>query len=290
MGVLHLPHGLSQAGRHATWPAEPARMVALDVDGTLLGHDGIVAPQVLAAIGRAVAAGLHVGLATGRMALGVTELLATTRLPGPHVLHNGAEVRMGDEVLVSWPVPRDALQAALDGCADAGIYLEVYVSDGFHVNTMDERARVHWDLLGHQPLSEIRHADDVNGEVAKVTAAVFEGGDVQRVVDVLTQAGLLAGAAGSPATPTLTYVNGTHLDADKGTAFRAAAELLGIPIEATVAVGDAANDLPLLAVAGTAIAMGQAAPEIIAAAHLVAPGVDAYGAAVALDAAAAGWR
>jgi hydroxymethylpyrimidine pyrophosphatase-like HAD family hydrolase len=57
-----------------------------------------------------------------------------------------------------------------------------------------------------------------------------------------------------------------------------------------VAVGDAANDLPLLAVAGTAIAMGQAAPEIIAASHLVAPGVDAYGAAVALDAAAAGWR
>jgi hydroxymethylpyrimidine pyrophosphatase-like HAD family hydrolase len=55
-------------------------------------------------------------------------------------------------------------------------------------------------------------------------------------------------------------------------------------MERTAAIGDEVNDLSMLAVAGSAIAMGQAAASIQEAAHLVVPEVDAHGVAVALDA------
>jgi hydroxymethylpyrimidine pyrophosphatase-like HAD family hydrolase len=108
-------------------------------------------------------------------------------------------------------------------------------------------------------------------------------------VAAIAEVGLLAGAAGSPRTPELTYVNATHPDADKGRALVRAAEHLGVDLADVVAVGDAANDLSMLAVAGTAIAMGQAEAEVLDAAHLVVPDVDAHGVAVALDACLS-WR
>lgn len=281
---------LTPGGRHDEWEPTPAELVALDVDGTLIGLDGQVSEAVVAAIARARGAGLHLGLATGRMAAGVADILERTGLPGPHVFFNGAQVRRDGEVLASWPVDSESLDALLAAFADADVYAEVYTGEGFHVNRMDERARPHWDLLGMHPLGVVASADDVGEEVPKVTAVAFDTAQVERVVAIMQDVGLRAGPANSPATPGLHYVNGNHPDVDKGRALLTAAEVLGIDPAATVAIGDERNDLPLLEVAGTAIAMGNAAPEVRAMAHLVAPDVQQHGAAAALDAACAAWR
>lgn len=281
---------LTPGGRHAEWDPTPAELVALDVDGTLIGLDGIVSSAVVAAIARARGAGLHIGLATGRMAQGVEAILDRTGLPGPHVLYNGAQVRRDGEVLASWPVGRDALGEVLEQCNAASIYLEIYVEDGYVVNRMEDRARPHWDLLGMEPLGVVEDVDDIDGEVPKVTAVVFDAAGVERTVAILRGAGLRPGPANSPATPGLHYVNGNDPDVDKGRALHAAAEALDIDPAATVAVGDERNDMPLLEAAGTAIAMGNATPEVREVAHLVAPDVEQHGAAAALDAASSGWH
>lgn len=281
---------LAPGGRHDQWQAPAAELVALDVDGTLIGLDGTVSEAVVAAIARARGAGLHIGLATGRMALGVTEILERTGLPGPHVLHNGAEVRHDDAVLASWPVERDALAEVLERCDDANVYVEVYVADGYLVNRMEERAAAHWKLLGAEPLGVVESVDDIEGEVPKVTAVTFDPGGVERVVAILRAAGLRAGPANSPATPSLYYINGNDPEVDKGRALLAAATAVGVDADATVAVGDERNDVPLLAAAGTAIAMGNARKEVRGIAHLIAPDVEQHGAAAALDAASNGWH
>ncbi len=281
---------LTPGGRHDEWEPTPARLVALDVDGTLIGLDGQVSDAVVAAIARARGAGLHLGLATGRMAAGAASVLDRTGLPGPHIFFNGAQVRRGDEVLASWPVAPDTLDALLAAFDEADVYVEVYTRDGYVVNRMDERARPHWDLLGMDPQGVIASADEVDGEVPKVTAVAFDQDEADRAVAILEEVGLRAGPANSPATPRLHYVNGNDPDVHKGRALLAAAEVLGVDPAATVAIGDERNDLPLLEVAGTAIAMGNAAPEVRAMAHLVAPDVQQHGAAAALDAASAGWR
>lgn len=282
-----LPTRLRPGGRFPSWDPATPEYVVLDVDGTLVGAEPAASEVVADAVARAQTAGLRLGFATGRMRLAVEPLWAQLRTAGPHVLHNGAEVRLAGRTVASWPLQPDHLRAIADVATRLDAYAEVYVPDGFLVSRWDERARPHWRALGREPLGVLEDPGAVEAEVLKVTFALFDGQSATPLVEALTDAGLAAGPAGSPLTPGLTYVNATHPDADKGAAVRAAAAAIDVPVTAVVAIGDAANDLPMLQLAGTAIAMGQAEEAVVAAAHLIAPRVDEDGVAVALDAVAA---
>lgn len=279
--------------RHADWRPAPPRYVALDVDGTLVGPDHAVAPAVVEAAAAAADAGLLLGIATGRMLQGIDVVLDQVPLPGPHLVSNGAVVVHEGRVVAQRGLAPTTVASLRSACLDAGVYLEVYVPDGFVVTADDERAAPHWELLGVRPLRVLEPDEPLDVPVSKVTALAFvddgDGVDADAIAALLTDHGVVADVGVSPATPGLRYVNGVHPSTGKGTALRDAARVLGIELAATVAVGDAANDVSMLEVAGTAIAMGQADDDVLAAAHLVAPPVTEDGAAAALRAAAEGF-
>lgn len=283
-----VPEGFRAGGRFDRWDPAPPRYVVADVDGTLVGPTGVPTDAVVAAAREAADAGIRVGFATGRMRLAVADLWERLRLPGPHVLHNGAEVRADQRTIASWPLPEEGVAAVLELADTLDLYVELYVEDGFLVSRWDERARPHWELLGHDPLGVVVDPDEVDEPVLKATFGIFEPEHVAPLVDALRGAGLAAGPAGSPVTPHITYVNATDRRADKGAAMAAAAGHLDVPLASVVAIGDAGNDAPMLALAGTAVAMGQAEPELHEAAHLIAPSVEDDGVAAVLRA-VVGW-
>lgn len=284
-----VPPGLIPGGRYDVWrPAPPAYVVA-DVDGTLVGPEPVASEEVTAAVTRAQEHGIRVGFATGRMRLAVGPLYQQLRAHGPHVLHNGAEVRSDGATIASWPLSRHHLDAVFAIVDDLDAYAEIYLADHYLVTSFDERARAHWDLLGQQPVGRATSPDDVVGDVLKVTFGVFDDDTYLPVVDALVDAGLAAGPAGSPLTPSIMYVNATDPHVDKGRALAAAAGHLGVGMHAVVAIGDAHNDLSMLAIAGTAVAMGQADADVHAGAHLIAPHVDDHGVATVLAACVAGF-
>lgn len=222
---------------------------------------------------------------------GVAKLHEQLGAPGPHVTFNGGEVRADDEVIAAWTLTDEQINALIAVAHEADDrYVEIYTDDGFWIAPYDERGRPHWEILDAAPAGKITDAAELEGApVLKATFAAFADGVVDQLIEQVSALGLLPGPAGSPRTPDLDYVNATHPDADKGRAVLRAADHLGIGIEQVVAVGDAPNDLSMLGVAGTAIAMGQAPDSIRAAAHLVAPTVDAHGVAAVIDA-ALHWR
>ena len=69
----------------------------------------------------------------------------------------------------------------------------------------------------------------------------------------------------------------------KGSALKTVAELLGIGREKVMAVGDGMNDLPMITYAGLGVAMGNAAPELRAAAGYVSGSVEEDGFAQAVE-------
>jgi Cof subfamily protein (haloacid dehalogenase superfamily) len=288
---ITLPRGVTPGGRFDDWRPPRPEYVVCDVDGTLIGPSALSSPQVVAAFARARASGLRLGYATGRARDGVARLHEQLGAEGPHVLHNGAEIRLGGATMKAWNLTPSQVDGLLDiARGHDETYVEIYLETGFLASSADERARPHWELLGSEPGGLISAATQLNGRaVMKATFAVFDRSILEELEAQITALGLLAGTAGSPRTPELVYVNATHPEADKGRAVAHAAAELGIGLDQVVAIGDAANDLSMLAVAGTAIAMGQAPAAIQAASHLVVPGVEAHGVAVALDAAAA-WR
>jgi Cof subfamily protein (haloacid dehalogenase superfamily) len=278
-----LPPGVRPGGRFGAWTPRRPRYVVVDVDGTLL-HDGpAAAPAVVAQMAGCRTAGLPVGLATGRMPGAVVSLIEQLGLPGPHVLHNGAQVHADGRTLHSWPLrPSDARR--LRGiCAEHGLYAEFYVGEGYLVTDRREAARSHWALMGRDPDGLVDDVDLDDVEVVKATVVLFPGDPAAAVFSALRRAGLSAGPAHAPALPDVTFVNVTSAAADKGQALREAARHVGCDLSEVVAVGDGLNDLSMLEVAGTAMAMGQAPAEVQRAAHLVVPDVARDGVVAALQ-------
>lgn len=270
---------LHPGGRFTEWAPQSPAYVLCDVDGTLVDASGGVHADVRAAAKLALDSGLHVGFATGRGGGGLAELQKGLSLPGPHVVANGGQVRMKGKPVRSWPLSADIIDAVrgLDH-----VYAEFYNDEGFWVTHMTEAARPHWELLGESPSGTLD--DTALDGMVKATVVLFGEDNDDMVREGLRAIPAALGEGTSPATPGLTYINVTDKATDKGVALQAAAHALGVDVAATVAVGDERNDLSMLAVAGTAVAMGQASQELRAAAHIVAPGVEEQGLAAVFHA------
>ena len=281
-----LPPGLRPGGRFELWQPGPVRYVVADVDGTLIGPLALATPAVAEAIGRVEAAGIRFGYATGRMRDGVRDLHEQLGATGPHILHNGAEVRFAGRTIASWSLDPGDVGVLLDlAAANEDLFVEIYGTSGFHVSSWDERGRGHWDLIGAEPLGLITGPDQIGGgPVPKATFVAFTDEARDWLLAELGRLDVEVGTATSPRLPGISFTNVNRPGATKGAALLAASEHLGVTPGAVAAIGDAANDASMFAVAGTAIAMAQAEPEIRDAAHLVTRSVDENGVASALDA------
>ena len=285
--VPAVPAGLSAGGRLASWDPSPTRLVALDVDGTLVRDEPVPSARVRAAVTTLAGQGVRVGLATGRMTESTAPLMATGVFTGPHVFHNGAAVTdaSGDDLVVRG-LSDDEVEAVLTlGRARDDLLVEVYVGRTYLSDRDDVRSAPHARLLGIEPSGRIIGTADLHGRTAvKAVIVCFTPEAAAHTIDAVRTLGLAAGPAGSPATPQLRYVNVTRTGVDKGSGVVAAAASIGVDPLAVATIGDETNDIPTFLRVGTAIAMGGSAPEVIAAAHLVAPTFDEAGAAVALEA------
>jgi Cof subfamily protein (haloacid dehalogenase superfamily) len=282
---IALPDGLRAGGRVADWRGHAPRYVAVDVDGTLVGPEPVPSARVLAALRALEASGVPVGVSTGRMASSLGALIERAGLSGPHVFHNGAQVIDHGRTIALDGIPDDRVDAVLElarGRDD--LTVELYTPSGWFTSSLDERARPHWDLLGGQPDGPIASAADLDAPAIKATFVCLSLDLRDEVSDHVRRLGLAPGPAGSPRTPGLVYVNATRLGIDKSVGVRAAAAALGVPLSEVAAIGDEENDLAVLTVVGTAVAMGQADAPVRERAHLVAPSVEDDGAAVALEA------
>ncbi len=285
-GNLVLPPGIEPGGRYEEWRPHPVSYVVCDVDGTLIGPSALASQEVVDAVARARNTGIRVGYATGRMRDAVAALHEQLDLAGPHILHNGAEVRADGRTVAAWSLTPDEIDTLFTVAAMRDdLYLEIYAESGFHASSWDERARPHWELLGAEPLSIISSAADLSTTVVpKATFATFSAEALTWLLAHLAELPVETGHAGSPRTPGMSFVNVARPGVTKGSALQRAAKYLDLHMDDVAAIGDASNDLSMLAVAGTAIAMRQADAEIREAAHLVVPEVDHHGVAAALDA------
>jgi Cof subfamily protein (haloacid dehalogenase superfamily) len=281
-----LPGGLLPGGRFADWRPRAPGYVVCDVDGTLVGAAPRATEAVESAVRDCVDAGLAVGLATGRMPGACGALAAQLGLTGPHVLHNGAVVRHRGEQVQSWPLEPGSAAALAALCARRGLYAEFFVDAGYWATDRRVAARFHWEVSGQEPHGLIADLDLDRTVVDKATVLLFGDDDEAAVLAEVGDLGLVGGIARMPGRPAVA-VNVTRAEIDKGSALAVAAGAAGCELDQVVAVGDGDNDLPMLAVAGTAIAMGQASPAVREAAHLIAPELAADGVAHALHAAAA---
>lgn len=284
MSAAQLPDGLQPGGRFDEWQAPDIQWLACDADGTLLGPDDLVSDPVAAALQGVADRGIAVGIVTGRMRQGADRIHHRFPVPGPHVVCNGAEVRLDGETLMDWPLDPDDVDVLLEIAADDLAYGELYTSEGFTITRHHDLAVDHWRSLEQEPQGITTSANPPTEPILKATFVGWDMAEASRLHAAFTGAGLTVGTASSMAHPERTYINVTAPGVDKASAITAAAEHLAMDISSVAMIGDGHNDLPALRVVGTAVAMGQAASTIHDEAHLVTTAVTEDGVSAAVRA------
>ncbi|WP_425483526.1 HAD family hydrolase [Flexivirga aerilata] len=253
------------------------KLVALDIDGTLLHHDGRMSDEVRDAVQAVARAGHHVVIATGRSVLGIVPVLETLQLPrGFAVTSNGAvlaRVHGSDWEVIDTvtfdPAPvldvlENAWPDAVVGIEEPGVGTKVSADfpDG---ELMGPVKVVSWQELGAEPTTRLTFRSP--------------SGTAEDFVELVERLGLhgVNYAVGYTA-----WLDINPEGVSKASALEQVRRKLQVEPGDTIAIGDHRNDLEMLAWAARGVAMGQAPDEVKAVADEVTAPVEEDGAAVIL--------
>lgn len=246
------------------------RLVALDLDGTLLDRNFQMSKADEEACRRAIGNGVAIVLNTSRWYKLAERTARKLELRTPLICHNGAHIQEpndGEELLHEY-IPVEAAREIAAYCDDAGI--ETYTSvDGLTYMRPRAELQIDPERLPKDMRLANTHAEHVTSPATGIITFSAEG--VRAVVDAFAERYkqlLFSEAWGGTSTP---YVTITAAGVDKGAALRLVCERLGVSLEETMAVGDAAPDLAMFDAAKLGVAMGNAPQDVREQADAVAP-------------------
>lgn len=258
-------------------------LALLDLDGTLVGGDGRVAECVWKAAERAREAGVRLAVCTGRPGFGVATRVARRLDPDtPHIFQSGAHVTYldGDTLQVN-ALKEGVIDALVRRARGLGVVLELYTPNALYVERRTDMSEAHAKMIGVTAI--VRDLAEVAAAEPVVRAQWVVPPD--RLDDVLAVdvEGIETSSATSPALPDAYFVSVTRTGVDKGSAARLLCQRLEVDPAHVMAIGDSPGDLAMLELVGHPRVMGSGDPEVVARFGDPLPGVEACGAAEALD-------
>lgn len=266
-------------------PTRPHGILALDIDGTLLGPDGHLGERTRRAVHAAGVAGWLVTLATGRRWGSTKPVADDLGVEAPLIVFNGALVRdsVTGEILVYNPLHAALVRPLIQALLDRGLQPVLYedIASGERLLTgpaeRDNGAIAGWlasigtaygPVVHRLSLDELLAVDGATRILVADEAARMRG--IATLADELGleyRTLLYAEEPNGIQVAELLHPSGT-----KAAALAALARRYGLTLADVVAVGDGHNDLEMLEEAGLGVAMGQAPPEVQARADLTIGG------------------
>ena len=261
------------------------RLVASDIDGTILGHDGKISDRTVRAFHACRDAGVELVFVTGRPPRWLHPLEEQLGHTGRVICSNGAVV---------WDLEADRLVSARTLDITAVLEIRRIIKElrpaalfaaetltGFHLEPgfIENESSELLSQFTPAPLHETLTGDDA---VVKFLAIVREGTPDDFLAEVAPAVGHLAAAThSSPGVPMLEL---SLPGVNKAVTLAEYAAALGIDAADVVAFGDMPNDIEMLRWAGHGYAMASGHPEAIRAAGQQAPHFDDDGVAQILEA------
>jgi len=257
------------------------QLVALDIDGTIVDHDGLLSERVRAAVRAVAAGGVHVVISTGRSLHSTVPILDRLDLvDGYAVCSNGAVVlrldpalESGYEVVHRETFDPSAVLKLLRDQLPTALYAVEVVGEGYRQTAPFPEG----ELTGPH---EIVPFDDLLGAPASRVIVRSPDHTSAEFLELTERLGLheVSYAVGWTA-----WLDLAPDGVSKASALEIVRRRLDVPDDATLAVGDGRNDLEMFAWAARSVAMGQAAPDVLAAADEVTAEVADDGLALVLE-------
>jgi Cof subfamily protein (haloacid dehalogenase superfamily) len=258
----------------------PVRLVATDLDGTVIRRDGTVSARTVAALSAVEDAGLPVVFVTGRPPRWMASVVEATGHRGVAVCANGALVydlhaeTVLDRFLLEPALALEVVRRLREQLPEVAFAVERHESYAH-----EARYRMRW---GSADVKTVPTAEDLLDEpIAKLLARdETSTGDRMLAAARAALGGLVAVTHSNPRDCLLEI---SAPGVTKASTLALLAGRLGIGADGVLAFGDQPNDLPMLSWAGTSYAMGGSHPEVVAAVARRTGSVDEDGVAVVLE-------
>lgn len=259
------------------------RLVAIDMDGTLLNNDLKISPAARKVIKEVEQRGIKVTLCTGRMFASAKKYADELGINVPLITYNGALVknsRTGKVIYERW-VPMEEVERVVKICRKYGFQLNVYCDDKLYVENVSDYARMYAEKV-MVPLNKV---DDfltfLKTNNKKVTKMLAIGKEEE--LDMMRREYCSEGTDLYITRSQDHFLEFLHREATKGFGLQAVARYLSVKRDEILAIGDNENDLEMFRVAGTAVVMGNARKDIKAQADYVTASNDDDGVVQALE-------
>ena len=245
------------------------RLIAFDLDGTLLRSDKSISPRTLQALHAAQQRGVLLVPATGRLFRSLPEALLDEQLSRYFILVNGAQVYDAQEgkTLLTEELPPELALPMLQFLKTRNVVRGVYI-DGLGYMSREDYAEIHnvartfatETLLrrSYCPADDLEQLTASAHSVQKIIAFFHDLSEKQPVLREI--AANFPGYAVSSSLGNNMEINAKY--ATKGNALRFLCRHLGIHPAQCMAFGDGTNDYSMLRAAGLGVAMGNASEEV----------------------------
>lgn len=258
------------------------KLIALDLDGTLLNSQHQITDRARKAINAAQALGIRVLLATGKTFYSARQLVSELKLTTPSVFVQGTLIYNPDGTIRHQvTLPPDVMRRLIPFAESRGACVSAYSGETILLRQPDPRA----DLTRyHEPTPTVVGSLINAMNRYPINKLIITTDEPRQTKALLWQAQQMLGT--SVALTMSAVQNQFEIlprDVSKGRAVVSVARDLGIDLNHVMAIGDAENDRDMLELVGMGIAMGNAPESLKAAARHVTASNDEDGVAEALE-------
>ena len=271
--------------------SDQIRLIAFDLDGTLLNSDKVLTPRNKAALERAAEKGILIVPTTGRLFKGMPAEIRQFPFLRYAITINGAAVfdtETGDNIYRA-EIPLESALEIMTYLDQFPIVYDCYKDNtGWMTQSMWDQAEVfapnayyvHSIRTNRKPVPELKEfLRQQGGSVQKIQ--LFSTDPELRTALLRELPGRFAHLAVSSSVSRNVEIN--HEDANKGSALMALASRLGLDRSRVIAFGDGLNDISMIREAGIGVAMQNAVEEVRAAADLITGSCEESGVAMVLE-------
>ena len=258
-------------------PILPIGLVALDIDGTLIGDDLVIGSDTRVAVAEAMRRGVQVSLVTGRMVSSALRFARDLALTGPLVGYQGGLIRemplrgsgRVGRLLVHTPIAGPVAREIVEWTRERGMDPHLNHLERFILREDDPNADDYSAFMG----ARAELVADLPGSIRHPVTKVLAVGEPPLPSELapLARAHFVGRADVTISHPR--FLEFVAPGVSKGRAVRWLARRLGVPLGAALAIGDQWNDLEMLAEVGHGTAMPTAPLAVRAAARYIAPSV-----------------
>ena len=249
------------------------RLIATDLDDTLLDPSAKLSARTLEALRAAMALGCGVALSSGRMLEATLPFAVKIGVNAPMLLYNGAMIydHNTDQTLYAPRIPYETALGIVRAAEAAGYYIQLYPGKGYYCSEILDCTRAYARQIDvpatpvHMPMSLWLEAHP--SDLQKLL--IIDTPDGADRAQAMLREAFPHGACYLKSKPH--YLEIAPEGVNKGRSLAFLAEHLGLERDEVMAFGDGQNDVPMLQYAGAGYAMANACPQALAGAPHVAP-------------------